>query len=101
MYPGRSSHVSDPNLNDAIEPDKSVDDELDIVEGAGEVDECDAAEAEAGEPAEEAAVHVEDDDEAAADEADEEEAEPVDPVEALREELRTLPGEWYVIHTYA
>ncbi|MCX5392531.1 transcription termination/antitermination protein NusG [Streptomyces sp. NBC_00094] len=34
----------------------------------------------------------------------EEEAEPaapVDPVAALREELRTLPGEWYVIHTYA
>lgn len=28
-------------------------------------------------------------------------AEPVDPVAALREELRTLPGEWYVIHTYA
>ncbi|GAA1356952.1 transcription termination/antitermination protein NusG [Streptomyces beijiangensis] len=39
-------------------------------------------------------------------ESDEEpaEAEPVaalDPVEALREELRGLPGEWYVIHTYA
>ncbi|MFJ6696088.1 transcription termination/antitermination protein NusG [Streptomyces sp. NPDC091272] len=27
--------------------------------------------------------------------------EPVDPIAALREELRTLPGEWYVIHTYA
>ncbi|MFF6781893.1 transcription termination/antitermination protein NusG [Streptomyces sp. NPDC012510] len=99
--------MSDPNLNDAIEPDKSVDDELDIVEGADEVDEFEAAEAEAGEPAEEAAVHVEEadvddaDDEEAADEAVEEETEPVDPVEALREELRTLPGEWYVIHTYA
>ncbi|GGK94474.1 transcription termination/antitermination protein NusG [Streptomyces flaveus] len=34
-------------------------------------------------------------------EAAEEEAEPVDPVTALREELRGLPGEWYVIHTYA
>jgi transcriptional antiterminator NusG len=114
MYPGRSSHVSDPNLNDAIEPDKSVDDELDIVEGADEVDEFEAAEAEAGEPAEEEAVHVVDDEaeaeaaeeeeEAAEEEAAEEEAEPaepVDPVEALREELRTLPGEWYVIHTYA
>ncbi|MCT9084066.1 transcription termination/antitermination protein NusG, partial [Streptomyces fulvoviolaceus] len=43
---------------------------------------------------------VEDADEA--EEAVEEEpAEPVDPVVALREELRTLPGEWYVIHTYA
>ncbi|WP_328544307.1 transcription termination/antitermination protein NusG [Streptomyces europaeiscabiei] len=100
--------MSDPNLNDAIEPDKSEDDELDIVEGADEVDEFEAAEAEAGEPAEEEAVHVEDSDdedaddsENAAEEAVEEEAEPVDPVEALREELRTLPGEWYVIHTYA
>jgi len=107
--------VSDPNLNDAIVPDESVDDELDIVEGADEVeDEVDAADAAVGGPAEEDAIHIEDDedddvteadaedetDEAEAEEA-EEEAEPVDPVEALREELRTLPGEWYVIHTYA
>ncbi|MEU6141417.1 transcription termination/antitermination protein NusG [Streptomyces sp. NPDC047081] len=101
--------MSDPNLNDAIEPDESLDDELDIVEGADEEDEFEAADAEAGEPAEEAALHIEDDSEedgADSEEADaeaevEEEAEPVDPVEALREELRTLPGEWYVIHTYA
>ncbi|MEU5767313.1 transcription termination/antitermination protein NusG [Streptomyces asoensis] len=101
--------MSDQNLNDAIEPDESVDDELDIVEGADEVDEFEAAETEAGEPAEEAALHVEDEeadeDVETADvveEAEEEEpAEPVDPVVALREELRTLPGEWYVIHTYA
>jgi transcriptional antiterminator NusG len=33
--------------------------------------------------------------------ADEAAAEPVDAVAAFREELRTLPGEWYVIHTYA
>ncbi|MFE7167226.1 transcription termination/antitermination protein NusG [Streptomyces sp. NPDC057616] len=103
--------MSDTNLNDdAIEPDQSVDDELDIVEGADEQDEFEAAEAEAGEPAEEAALQVVDEqeaaedegaDEEAADEAVEEETEPVDPVVALREELRTLPGEWYVIHTYA
>ncbi|MFJ9730319.1 transcription termination/antitermination protein NusG [Streptomyces sp. NPDC101171] len=105
--------MSDPNLNDAIEPDETVDDELDIVEGADERDEFEAAEAELGEPAEEAALHVEDEDgadvtdaaepepEAAEAEAEEEPAEPVDPVQALREELRTLPGEWYVIHTYA
>nr|WP_199294317.1 MULTISPECIES: transcription termination/antitermination protein NusG [unclassified Streptomyces] len=103
-------------MNDAIEPTESVDDELDIVEGADEVDEAEAAEAAAGEPAEEAALHVEDEDEAAEaeaveDEADDAEAgeeavaqepEPeLDPVTKLREELRTLPGEWYVIHTYA
>nr|WP_202499896.1 transcription termination/antitermination protein NusG [Streptomyces sp. SID5476] len=96
---------------------ESVDDELDIVEGADPedgVDEFEAAEAEAGESAEEEAVHVEEaDDEEAdvedsddsedddAEEAVEEETEPVDPVEALRAELRALPGEWYVIHTYA
>ncbi|MQY35400.1 Transcription termination/antitermination protein NusG [Streptomyces sp. RB17] len=110
--------MSDPNLNDdAIESRATaaemVDDELDIVEGADEQDEFEAAEAEAGEPAEEAALNVEDEDgdaeeaeeaaaEAEAEEAAEEEpAAPVDPVQALREELRSLPGEWYVIHTYA
>ena len=104
--------MSDTNLNDdAIEPDESVDDELDIVEGADDdLDEFEAADAEAGEAAEEDAVHVvdEDADEADADSEEEavaeeeaEPAEPVDPVAALREELRTLPGEWYVIHTYA
>ncbi|WP_405870093.1 MULTISPECIES: transcription termination/antitermination protein NusG [unclassified Streptomyces] len=99
--------MSDTNLNDdAIEPDESVDDELDIVEGADEQDEFEAAEAEAGEPAEEAALQVVDeeetvDEEEAVEEVEEEESEPVDPVEALRDELRSLPGEWYVIHTYA
>jgi transcriptional antiterminator NusG len=105
--------VSDPNLNDAMEPRgeavESVDDELDIVEGADEVDEAEAAEAAAGEPAEETALHAVDEDAAASEEAEaaegaevEGEQEPeLDPVEKLREELRTLPGEWYVIHTYA
>ncbi|WP_086803611.1 transcription termination/antitermination protein NusG [Streptomyces caniscabiei] len=103
--------MSDPNLKDAMEPRgegaESVDDELDIVEGADSedgVDEFETAEAEAGEPAEEEALHdadADEDEDEAADEAVEEETEPVDPVEALREELRTLPGEWYVIHTYA
>nr|WP_222108618.1 transcription termination/antitermination protein NusG [Streptomyces cupreus] len=100
MYQEEAATVSDQNLNDAVEPDEtvSVEDELDIVEGADEdLDEVEAADADAGEPAEEAAVHVEDE----AEEAEEEPAEPVDPVAALREELRTLPGEWYVIHTYA
>ncbi|WP_280717964.1 transcription termination/antitermination protein NusG [Kitasatospora sp. MAP5-34] len=96
-----------------------------------DADEVEAAdEAEAGVPAEEAAVHeVTEDDEPAEDEADEafvtdatdeveeadeesaeaaaeteaEEAEEVevDPVAEFREKLRTAPGEWYVIHTYA
>ncbi|MFB7397097.1 transcription termination/antitermination protein NusG [Streptomyces sp. NPDC056191] len=120
--------MSDANLNDAFESE-SVEDELDIVEAADE-DQADAADDVAGEAAEDAALEIEDEaDEAEADEAEadedaeveaeadeddesvadevedaEEEAEPaapVDPVAALREELRTLPGEWYVIHTYA
>ncbi|WNM29568.1 transcription termination/antitermination protein NusG [Streptomyces sp. Li-HN-5-11] len=111
--------MSDPNLNDAAEPRgeavepadvESAEDELDIVEGADEVDEAEAADAAAGEPAEQAAVHVEDEDEvtegsddeaAEAEAAEQEPEEELDPVEKLRQELRTLPGEWYVIHTYA
>ncbi|MFJ2432107.1 transcription termination/antitermination protein NusG [Streptomyces anulatus] len=117
--------MSDPNLNDAVEPEagafESAKDELDIVEAADSVDpdQAEAADLAAGEPAEQAAVNVEaeesdedaaeavesDEDEAAEGEADDEEeaepAAPVDPVAALRDELRTLPGEWYVIHTYA
>jgi transcriptional antiterminator NusG len=123
--------VSDPNLNDAIEPVESAEDELDTVEGADTGDAEESTEAQAAEAAahEAAAEHAagdadtaEDDDTAAAaadetqaadetdsDETDtddeaavEAEPEPVlDPVAALREELRTLPGDWYVIHTYA
>ncbi|MFG2842359.1 transcription termination/antitermination protein NusG [Kitasatospora sp. NPDC048296] len=62
-------------------------------------------EAEAGEPAEEAALHVEGDEELAADEdvveESVEDAAEVDPVAKFREDLRFMPGEWYVIHTYA
>ncbi|MFD9503272.1 transcription termination/antitermination protein NusG [Streptomyces sp. NPDC060035] len=137
--------MSDPNLNDDAEPTasavESAEDELDIVEAADAVapDQVEAADAAAGEPAEQDAVHVESDeevvaeeaaesdedaadseesDEDAADDADSEESDedaaesdedaeeaepaaPVDAVTALREELRGLPGEWYVIHTYA
>ncbi|WP_406114016.1 transcription termination/antitermination protein NusG [Streptomyces sp. NBC_01014] len=103
--------MSDPNLNEAVEPGESfesAEDELDIVEAADaeDPDQAEAADAAAGEPAEEAAVHAEDET-AVEDEESEDEAEEVadvpavDPVEALRQELRGLPGEWYVIHTYA
>ncbi|MFB8350072.1 transcription termination/antitermination protein NusG [Streptomyces niveus] len=110
--------MSDPNLNDANEAVESRKDETDIVEAADAVepDQAEAADAEAGEPAEESALHVEDDDAAAAPKAEDEDeaaedgddvelveepAAAADPVAALREELRGLPGEWYVIHTYA
>jgi transcriptional antiterminator NusG len=118
--------VSDPNLNEAIEPVESAEDELDIVEAADaeDPDQAEAADIAAGEPAEEAAVEtVVDADAEAVEEAQAEdvpaeaedavaedvvaeaeeavEEEPVDPIAALREELRFLPGDWYVIHTYA
>ncbi|MFB6705315.1 transcription termination/antitermination protein NusG [Streptomyces sp. NPDC056333] len=116
--------MSDPNLNDAVEPTagafESAEAEAEIVEAADAVepDQAEAADADAaGEPAEQAAVDVEDeaaaadsdeesgeDESAEGDDETEEEAEPaapVDAVTALRDELRGLPGEWYVIHTYA
>ncbi|MFC9221039.1 transcription termination/antitermination protein NusG [Streptomyces hygroscopicus] len=103
--------MSDPNLNDAAEPVESREDELDIVEAA-DSDQAEAADAAAGAPAEEEALHVEGEDAIEAEKADAAESEDLeeapaeaeaaaDPVEALREELRGLPGEWYVIHTYA
>ncbi|MFF7723219.1 transcription termination/antitermination protein NusG [Streptomyces luteogriseus] len=103
--------MSDPNVNDAIEPVESVEDELDIVEGADNEDteassEAEAAEAEAADAvADDAAeAETEDAEEAQTEAAEELEEEPEDdrdPIEKLREELRVLPGEWYVIHTYA
>ncbi|WP_415941526.1 transcription termination/antitermination protein NusG [Streptomyces sp. 067-1] len=112
--------MSDPNVNDAIEPVESVEDELGTVEGAdnedteasaeaeaaddtvvAETDQADEAETdaeadEAAEPAGEAETYAE----AGADEAEADEPD-IDPIEKLRQELRVLPGEWYVIHTYA
>ncbi|MFD6190600.1 transcription termination/antitermination protein NusG [Streptomyces sp. NPDC060275] len=115
--------MSDPNVNDAIEPVESVEDEPGTVEGAdnedteasaeaeaaddtvvAETDE-DATDAEADETAEATDAEAEADADAA--EAEESEEEPaaeepdLDPIEKLRQELRVLPGEWYVIHTYA
>ncbi|MFJ4540920.1 transcription termination/antitermination protein NusG [Streptomyces tibetensis] len=101
--------MSDPNVNDAIEPVESVEDELDIVEGADNEDteasvEVEAADAVADDAAE---AETEDGEEAveeleeAAEELEEEPEDDRDPIEKLREELRVLPGEWYVIHTYA
>lgn len=47
------------------------------------------------------AVDVQHVDESPAAEAHEEPAEEVDPAAALKAELRSKPGEWYVIHSYA
>ncbi|MEU3460874.1 transcription termination/antitermination protein NusG [Streptomyces sp. NPDC006733] len=117
------------DADESVEGDDTALDIVEAADG--DIDQAEAADEAAGEAAEQAAVHaidetddddavaedeseaaVADDDEADAvlDEADAElaedgepveEPEPVDPIAAFREELRTLPGEWYVIHTYA
>ncbi|QGV79098.1 transcription termination/antitermination protein NusG [Streptomyces ficellus] len=117
--------MSDPNLNE------SAQDELDVVEAADEdqAEAADAAVGEAAEeaalhvededaveeaPEAEAGTETAEGETAEADETDADEDEtddvvaeaaepeaPADPIAALRDELRGLPGEWYVIHTYA
>ncbi|MFE2555206.1 transcription termination/antitermination protein NusG [Streptomyces sp. NPDC059352] len=83
-------HVEDEDEDEA---------EAEETEDSDEESDAEAEEDESDESDDEESVEVED-----AEDETEEEAEPaapVDPVAALREELRTLPGEWYVIHTYA
>nr|WP_200840168.1 transcription termination/antitermination protein NusG [Streptomyces sp. WAC05374] len=118
--------VSDPNLNESAQDELDVVEAAD----EDQAEAADAAAGEAAEEAAlhvededadeddeafEAVAEAEgaDDETAGADEtadaedaeaeveADEEPAAPVDPIAALRDELRGLPGEWYVIHTYA
>lgn len=117
--------MSDPNLNDAIEPGEGEEaaatadpaaaaadagvaaattDGADAAREEAAAEVADDAVEEAAEGADEADAEAEataETDEAEEAEATEAEEATVDPVEALREELRTLPGEWYVIHTYA
>ncbi|EFL16946.1 transcription termination/antitermination protein NusG [Streptomyces sp. C] len=117
-----ASHDSVESVEDQLDIVEAAD--------AVDPDEVELADAEAGIAAEEAALHVEDEVDAEADEEVDEDAEdegdiedeaaveadadveaeaaeeaapaePVDPIQALRDELRLLPGEWYVIHTYA
>jgi transcription termination/antitermination protein NusG len=108
--------VSDPNLNDAVEPAEGDDTARDIVEAADDsADQADAGstsdasdEQPAADAETEADVEAEADVETDADaetdadvETEADEPEVADPVAELRDELRLLPGEWYVIHTYA
>jgi transcription termination/antitermination protein NusG len=72
--------------------------------GAGEAEEAGPAEAEAAEPGQTEAEAAEPGDagsEAAGAEGAEPEEAEADPVEAYAAELRHLPGDWYVVHSYA
>ncbi|MCX2969709.1 MULTISPECIES: transcription termination/antitermination protein NusG [Streptomyces] len=123
--------MSDPNLNDAVDPAQGGETALGPAESAADDSVEQATEAAGAAPAAEAdadasATPAEDAAEGSAEpaepvtagtepeaadaaageagedaEAEQAEEEPVDPVAALRDELRHQPGEWYVIHTYA
>jgi len=92
---------ADAIVNDALEIDEAAE-----AEAAAEVlnesladEEAEAARKAADEVAPYDGPEVGDD--ADADEAEDEDAEPADPYDAFRAELRSLPGKWYVLHSYA
>ncbi|WP_049572446.1 transcription termination/antitermination protein NusG [Streptomyces sp. SBT349] len=83
--------MSDPNPYDAT-PDAEGEEET-ASDTAQAVDAADAVVVDQAEAADEEPEQPESEPEP--------EPEPVDPIAQLREELRVLPGEWYVVHTYA
>lgn len=93
-------HVED--SNDVVDLDavldalaEANDPEADaVVDDALEIDQADEVEAAAEAIEDEEEIDGEDDAEAA-------EPSDVDPYDAFRAELRTLPGKWFVIHSYA
>jgi transcription termination/antitermination protein NusG len=97
-------HVED--AADAEDSESSENPEDTAVAGEAEEAAAEEADEEAGESGE--SVDSDEDATAADGDADPDSdaevtpvPEPVDTVAVFREELRTLPGEWYVIHTYA
>ncbi len=98
--------IDDPEA-DAIVNDALTIDEAAEVEAAAEVlnqaiaEEVAAREAAAAEEIAPFVGESSEDADDAADSADEDEADEEDPYEAFRQELRMLPGKWYVIHSYA
>jgi transcriptional antiterminator NusG len=75
------------------DPDADVADQP--VDEAAETDAADGASADVDASADAEAADGD------AESADDEEAPEADPYDAFRAELRTLPGKWYVIHSYA
>jgi transcriptional antiterminator NusG len=108
VYDGAATDESAEGDDTALDIVEDADGDVDQAEAADEsAEQDDVEDADAGEDAEDAAEDdsedTEDSEEAEDAAGDDEDtpAEPVDAVAAFREELRTLPGEWYVIHTYA
>ena len=88
--------MSTPEHNEA-ELDVQADVQVDDAAAATEV----SAEDEALIEVEESILGTPEEDAAAGDGAELVEEEEIDPVEELKAQLRTAPGDWYVIHTYA
>ena len=91
--------MSDPNLYKATEPTEGDEAAVTTADDAAEQAEPSTQPGEAG-----ASAETQEPGQAASAEgeqsASQEEAEP-DPVAEFRESLRNLPGQWYVVHTYA
>jgi transcriptional antiterminator NusG len=87
-----------PDVNgDEDEPELDEDFVEEVDAAAAVVDDVEASVS----PADAAEAPVLEDDEDSDDEGSDDEDEDEDPYEAFRAELRTLPGKWYVIHSYA
>jgi transcriptional antiterminator NusG len=101
-------NYDDPAAGETVLAEAAVDAADDDVEATGEAPEADAPEADApeadGSEAELVAVEVSAEAEASEGEDAEEAAEDapvVDPLEEFQRELRMMPGDWYVVHSYA
>jgi transcriptional antiterminator NusG len=92
-----AADVTDETSGYADEPDLSAEDSAEAAEDA--VDDAEEIVAEEGVVAE-AEEDVAEAEDAEAEDA-EAEPEPVDPVAEFNRELRMLPGDWYVVHSYA
>ncbi len=92
-----AADVTDETSGYADEPDVSAEDSAETAEGA--VDDAETVDSEEI-VAEEGVVAEAEEDVAEAEDA-EAEPEPVDPVAEFNRELRMLPGDWYVVHSYA
>jgi transcriptional antiterminator NusG len=95
---GPSGHVAEPAENGADATEDSIDASLD--EADATEDSIDASLDEAGAP-EDGAGAAEDSADAAEDSADAAEDSAPDVQEEFMRELRMLPGDWYVVHSYA
>jgi transcriptional antiterminator NusG len=101
VEPDETDEAAEATEEAAVDADEKPDETVEADDSEAD-DSAAAHDAEAAEPAEGEDAEVAEQAEGEDTEPAETVAEaPADPVAALRDELRGLPGEWYVIHTYA